>query len=90
MHNIAMMHRDESMGIRVSRELCDRLSKHAEHLDIPVAVLIRNILEEAAGMSPNTGIAPASSKRLTANLPSVWVRGEAYPKRAVRYCLKSA
>ena len=90
MQNIAMMHRDESMGIRVSRELCDRLSKYAEHLDIPVAVLIRNILEEAAGMSASTAVAPTPHKRLTAYLPSVWVRGETYPKRAVRYCVRSA
>jgi hypothetical protein len=45
----AMKRKEEYLGARVSRELRARVIARADELDIPVSILIRNVLEQAFG-----------------------------------------
>ena len=45
--NIALKRKEEFLGARVPKELRNRVIDRANHLGIPVSILIRNILEEA-------------------------------------------
>lgn len=45
--NVAMKRKEEFLGARVPKELRDRVITKANELNIPVSILIRQILEEA-------------------------------------------
>ena len=45
--SMAMKRKEEYLGARVPKELRDSVIRRAKQLDIPVSILIRNILEEA-------------------------------------------
>ncbi len=52
----AMKRKEEYLGARVPRELKEKVIAHANRMDIPVSILIRNILEEAfADSQPDMG-----------------------------------
>lgn len=74
--NVAMKRKEEFLGARVPKELRDRVITKANELNIPVSILIRQILEEAfsdkgldvvkAAVANNTmeGLAPNPSYAL--------------------------
>ena len=45
--SVAMKRKEEFLGVRVPKDLRDKVTDRANDLGIPVSILIRNILEEA-------------------------------------------
>ena len=45
--SVAMKRKEEFLGVRVPKDLRDKVTDRANNLGIPVSILIRNILEEA-------------------------------------------
>lgn len=58
----AMQRKEEFLGARVPKELRDKVIRRAEHLNVPVSILIRTILEEAMRDSPDTPVTPPASE----------------------------
>ena len=53
----ALRRKEEYLGARVSRDLKERVIAQARRMGIPVSILIRNVLEEAFGGEPRSGVA---------------------------------
>jgi hypothetical protein len=53
----AMKRKEEYLGARVPKELRDKVIAQADRLEIPVSILIRNILEEAFASADQDGTA---------------------------------
>ena len=52
----ALRRKEEYLGARVSRDLKERVIAQAHRMGIPVSILIRNVLEEAFGERPRSGV----------------------------------
>ena len=73
--SVAMKRKEEFLGVRVPKDLRDKVTDRANDLGIPVSILIRNILEEAfKGREPVAYSSPNNEPqavRPTEHFPSV-------------------
>lgn len=61
--SLAMRRKEEYLGARVSKELREKVIQRAKELDIPVSILLRNVLEEVFGSQGGGAGDRADSRR---------------------------